>query len=168
MTMLIHYIWFVLPAKFFDVNTHFSSFQFRFWFVLLSNDINSAIDDGVWCECVSNVWMTNKVCWDASIPFHIIQGCYNITPSPSNICFIILFFSLWHSSTIGNCSNGGATTMDDEDPSNNGGATIVFISFSIIKWIHICGPPSSMILFHKIICKIEIRIDEKYNQYKQR
>jgi hypothetical protein len=25
-----------------------------------------------------------------------------------------------------------------------------------------------MILFHKIICKIEIRIDEKYNQYKQR
>jgi hypothetical protein len=25
-----------------------------------------------------------------------------------------------------------------------------------------------MILFHKIICKIEIKIDEKYNQYKQR
>jgi hypothetical protein len=35
--------------------------------------------------------------------------------------------------TIGNYNNEGATTMDDEDPSNNGGATIVFISFSIIK-----------------------------------
>lgn len=58
--------------------------------------------------------------------------------------------------------------MDDEDPSNNGGATIVFILFSIIKWVHICDLPSSMLTQNKIICKIEIRIDEKHIQYKER
>jgi len=58
--------------------------------------------------------------------------------------------------------------MDDENPSNNGRTTIVFISFSIIKWVHTCGLPSSMILQKKIICKTEIKIDEKYIQYKQR
>jgi hypothetical protein len=36
--------------------------------------------------------------------------------------------------------------MDDEDPSNNEGATIVVISFSNIKQVHIWGGlPSSMI-----------------------
>jgi hypothetical protein len=64
--------------------------------------------------------------------------------------------------------NGGATTMDDQDPSNNGGATIVVISFSIIKRVHICGLPSSMILQKKIFWLTKIRIDKNYIQYIQR
>jgi hypothetical protein len=35
--------------------------------------------------------------------------------------------------TIGNYNNEGATTMDDEDPSNNEGSPRVVISFSNIK-----------------------------------
>ncbi len=52
-----------------------SSFRFCSWFVLLSNDTHLTIDDGVWCECVSNVWMPNKICQYASILLHISQGC---------------------------------------------------------------------------------------------
>ncbi len=58
--------------------------------------------------------------------------------------------------------------MDDEDPTSTTGATIVIISFSIIKQVHICGLPSSMILQKKFICKTEIKIDKKYIQYIQR
>jgi hypothetical protein len=51
----------------------------------------------------------------------------------------LFFFFLWHRLTIDNYNNGGATTMNDEDPSRNEGATIVVISLLIIKWVHICG-----------------------------
>jgi hypothetical protein len=63
--------------------------------------------------------------------------------------------------TIGHYNNEGATTMDDEDPSDNEGATIIVISFSNIKRVHIWGLPSSMILQKKIICKTKIKTDKK-------
>ncbi len=59
--------------------------------------------------------------------------------------------------------------MDYEDPCNIGGAAIVIISFSIIKRVHICGLPLSMILQKKIICKTEIGIDKNtFNAYKDK
>jgi hypothetical protein len=54
---------------------------------------------------------------------------------------------------IDNWINGSATTMDDEDPSTNGGTKVIAISSSIIKRVHIYGLPSSMILQKKIIYK---------------
>jgi hypothetical protein len=54
--------------------------------------------------------------------------------------------------------------MDDEDPSTNGRNTIIVISSSIIKQVHIYGLPSSMILQKKIIYKTKIRIDQEYIQ----
>jgi len=74
----------------------------------------------------------------------------------------MILFNNWY------CSNVGVTTMDDKNPSNNGGATIVVISFSIMKRVHICGLPSSMIPQKKIICKTKIKIDKKNIQYIQR
>jgi hypothetical protein len=70
--------------------------------------------------------------------------------------------------TIDNYNNESATTMDDEGPSSNEGATIIVISFSIIKRVHICDLPSSMILQKKIICKTKVKTDKKYIQYIQR
>jgi hypothetical protein len=70
--------------------------------------------------------------------------------------------------TIGHYNNEGATTMDGEDPSDNEGATIIVISFSNIKRVHIWGLPSSMILQKKIICKTKIKTDKKYIQHIQK
>jgi hypothetical protein len=65
-------------------------------------------------------------------------------------------------------NNVSATTMDDEDPSSSEGATIIVISFSTIKQVHIYGLPSSMILPKQIIYKTKIKTDKKYIQYLQR
>jgi hypothetical protein len=60
--------------------------------------------------------------------------------------------------------------MDDEDPSTNGRATIVIISFSIVKWVYICGLPSSMILQKKSYAKHKKELKKKktFNTYKNK